>query len=96
MITFIRIPKFLLAGAFACLFFLEQGWPQMRRPEGLPQSAHAEVDGLAFTPPMGWYPWNIFGEEPQNEMLIKETVDALVASGMKDAAEKVVALSQPH
>ena len=60
-------------------------WPQMRRPEGLPQSAHAEVDGLALTPPMGWYPWNMFGEEPQNEKLIKEIADALVASGMKDA-----------
>ncbi len=34
---------------------------------------------------MGWYPWNIFGEEPQNEKLIKEIVDALVSSGMKDA-----------
>jgi alpha-galactosidase len=34
---------------------------------------------------MGWYPWNIFGEEPQTEKLIKEIVDALVASGLKDA-----------
>lgn len=59
--------------------------PQIPRPAGLPQSAHAEVDGLALTPPMGWYPWNIFGEEPQNEKLIKEIADALVSSGMKDA-----------
>jgi alpha-galactosidase len=59
--------------------------PQIPRPLGLPESAHAEVDGLAMTPPMGWYPWNIFGEEPQNEKLIKEIADALVASGMKDA-----------
>ena len=49
------------------------------------EKAHAEVDGLALTPPMGWYPWNMFGEEPQNERLIKEIADALVASGMKDA-----------
>jgi alpha-galactosidase len=34
---------------------------------------------------MGWYPWNTFGQEPQNEKLIRETADALVASGMKDA-----------
>src|SRR4030067_983442 len=34
---------------------------------------------------MGWYPWNIVGEEPQNEKLIMEIVDALVASGMKEA-----------
>lgn len=58
---------------------------QVTRPAGLPQQAHAEVDGLALTPPMGWYPWNVFGEEPQNEALIKEIADALVASGMKDA-----------
>ncbi|MCK7483829.1 MAG: hypothetical protein M0C28_47680 [Candidatus Moduliflexus flocculans] len=58
---------------------------QAARPEGLPGAAHAEVDGLALTPPMGWYPWNIFGQEPQNEKLIREIADALVASGMKDA-----------
>jgi alpha-galactosidase len=46
---------------------------------------HAAADGLALRPPMGWYPWNTFGQEPQNEKLIKEIVDALVASGMKDA-----------
>jgi len=59
--------------------------PQVPGTKGLPQRAHAEVDGLALTPPMGWYPWNIFGEEPQNEKLIREIADALVASGMKDA-----------
>ena len=48
-------------------------------------SVHAADDGLALTPPMGWYPWNIFGEEPQNEKLIKEIVDALVSSGLKEA-----------
>src|SRR4030043_1751034 len=47
-------------------------------------------DGLALTPPMGWYPWNIFGEEPQNEKLIKEIVDALVSSGLKEAGYSYV------
>jgi alpha-galactosidase len=46
---------------------------------------HAGGDSLALTPPMGWYPWNEFGQEPQNEKLIKEIVDALVSSGLKDA-----------
>ena len=45
----------------------------------------AATDGLALTPPMGWNPWNAFGEAPQNEKLIKEIADALVSSGMKDA-----------
>jgi alpha-galactosidase len=34
---------------------------------------------------MGWYPWNEFGQEPQNEKLIKDIVDALVSSGLKEA-----------
>ncbi|MBC7364504.1 MAG: glycoside hydrolase family 27 protein [Candidatus Aminicenantes bacterium] len=44
----------------------------------------ADYDGLALTPPMGWYPWNTFGQEPQNEKLIKEMVEALLRSGMKE------------
>jgi len=55
-----------------------------------PPEVRADHDGLALTPPMGWYPWNIFGEEPQNEKLIKEIVDALVSSGMKDAGYSYV------
>ncbi|MCX6879961.1 MAG: glycoside hydrolase family 27 protein [Verrucomicrobia bacterium] len=55
-----------------------------------PPKPHATDDGLALTPPMGWYPWNIFGQEPQNEKLIRETVEALVASGMRDAGYSYV------
>jgi alpha-galactosidase len=39
---------------------------------------------------MGWYPWNTFGEEPQNEKLIKEITDALVSSGLKEAGYSYV------
>ena len=39
---------------------------------------------LAKTPPMGWNSWNTFGENI-NEALIKETADAMVATGMLDA-----------
>jgi alpha-galactosidase len=39
---------------------------------------------------MGWYPWNIFGEEPQNEKLIKEIVDSLISSGLKEAGYSYV------
>jgi len=49
------------------------------------QSFRADYDGLAMTPPMGWYPWNTFGQEPQNEKLIKEMVEALISSGMREA-----------
>jgi alpha-galactosidase len=39
---------------------------------------------LAKTPPMGWNSWNKFACNV-SETLIKETADALVATGMKDA-----------
>ena len=51
------------------------------RAQELTPAVHAFDDSLALTPPMGWYPWNTFGEEPQNERLIKEITDALIASG---------------
>ncbi len=58
-------------------------------PVAAAQNASLEIpakdDGLALTPPMGWYPWNEFGEEPQNEKLLREIVDALVSSGLKEA-----------
>ena len=44
----------------------------------------ASADGLALTPPMGWNSWNKFGCDV-SEKLIKETADALVSTGMKDA-----------
>ena len=71
--------------AVATLFAAALAMAQAPRTPGPPQSSHAEVDGLALTPTMGWNPWNAFGEEPQTEALIREIADALVASGMKDA-----------
>lgn len=43
-----------------------------------------KFNGLALTPPMGWNSWNKFGCNI-TEDLIKETADAMVATGMKDA-----------
>jgi len=74
--TFIGI---LILGLGPSLF-ADMAWAQAQGVK-----LHAETDGLALTPPMGWYPWNIFGEHPQNEKLIKEIVDGLVSSGLKDA-----------
>jgi alpha-galactosidase len=39
---------------------------------------------LALTPPMGWNSWNPFGENV-SEQVIKETADAFVSTGLKDA-----------
>ncbi|MGZ5487922.1 MAG: glycoside hydrolase family 27 protein [Candidatus Aminicenantales bacterium] len=80
----VRLSRLAVPGSIL-LILIAAALPQIPRPAGLPQRAHAEVDGLALTPPMGWYPWNVFGEEPQNEKLIREIAEALAASGMKDA-----------
>jgi len=39
---------------------------------------------LALTPPMGWNSWNSFGPRI-NEEMIKQMVDSMVSTGMKDA-----------
>ncbi|HJQ30760.1 MAG TPA: glycoside hydrolase family 27 protein [Pyrinomonadaceae bacterium] len=43
-----------------------------------------KFEQLAKTPPMGWNSWNKFGCNV-SEALIRETADAMVSSGMKDA-----------
>jgi len=58
---------------------------RVARAQSQVSKVRATEDGLALTPPMGWYPWNEFGQAPQNEKLIKEIVDALISSGLKDA-----------
>lgn len=50
---------------------------------GSPAGAQ-KFEGLAMTPPMGWNSWNHFGCNI-DEKLIRETADAMVSSGMKDA-----------
>ena len=47
-------------------------------------NAYSLDNGLARTPPMGWNSWNKFACDV-NEQLIRETADAMVTSGMKDA-----------
>jgi alpha-galactosidase len=47
--------------------------------------------GLALTPPMGWNSWNKFGCNV-SEDLIRQTADAMVKSGMKDAGYQYVVI----
>jgi alpha-galactosidase len=58
---------------------------------GAQQTAQATLasTGLAPTPPMGWNSWNKFGCRI-DEQLIRETADAMVSSGMRDAGYKYV------
>lgn len=40
---------------------------------------------LAKSPPMGWNSWNFHGKQAINEVLIKETIDAMVEEGLVEA-----------
>jgi alpha-galactosidase len=50
-----------------------------------------KFNGLALTPPMGWNSWNRFGCDV-NEKMIRETADAMVANGMKEAGYTYVVI----
>ena len=52
-------------------------------------TATTERGKLAPTPPMGWMTWNMFKGDI-SEQLIKETTDAMVESGLRDAGYKYV------
>ena len=54
-------------------------------------SLSALDDGLARTPPMGWNSWNTFGTNI-DEKLIKETIDAMIKNGMKDAGYEYIVI----
>lgn len=43
-----------------------------------------KFQGLALTPPMGWNSWNTFAGNI-NESVVRETAEAMVKNGMKDA-----------
>ena len=46
---------------------------------------------LALTPPMGWNSWNTF-QANISEKLVRETVDSMISSGMKDAGYTYIVL----
>ncbi|MBV8569980.1 MAG: glycoside hydrolase family 27 protein, partial [Acidobacteriaceae bacterium] len=50
----------------------------------LPPAQPVPYNGLAKTPPMGWNSWNKFANKVTDQ-LIRETADAMVRNGMKDA-----------
>ena len=56
----------------------------------IPQYLRAQ-EILASTPPMGWNSWNKFGCNV-DENLIRQTADAMVKSGMKDAGYQYVVI----
>lgn len=55
----------------------------------LPTLRDLPPNGLARTPPMGWSSWNRF-MEGVNDVVVRETADALVSSGLRDAGYTLV------
>ena len=71
---------------------LEQFPPATVAPSKAPTIAQSgKFEGLAPTPPMGWNSWNRF-QCDVNETLIRETADAMVSSGMRDAGYEYVVI----
>lgn len=55
-------------------------------------AGHAQkFEGLAQTPPMGWNTWNTFAGDI-NEALVKETAEAMIENGMRDAGYVYIVL----
>ncbi len=50
-----------------------------------------KFEGLALTPPMGWNTWNTFAANI-NEDLVRQTAEAMIANGMRDAGYKYIVL----
>jgi alpha-galactosidase len=57
-----------------------------------PAFGRALDNGLARTPPMGWNSWNKFACKGLNEKVVRETADAMVSNGMKDAGYQFVVI----
>ncbi|MBB4688655.1 NPCBM/NEW2 domain-containing protein [Amycolatopsis jiangsuensis] len=74
----------LVAGVLACVTTASAG-----AGEKGTEAPFAAQQAAGQTPPMGWNSWNKFGCDI-NEDLIRETADALVASGLKDAGYQYV------
>lgn len=56
-------------------------------------AANAQVRReLAKTPPMGWNSWNFFGKQDINEKIVREVIDAMVSTGLRDAGYNYVVI----
>ncbi|HZZ17871.1 MAG TPA: glycoside hydrolase family 27 protein [Opitutaceae bacterium] len=53
-------------------------------PAPLPALRELPANGMALTPPMGWNSWNHFAERV-DDMVVRETADKMVSSGMAAA-----------
>ena len=81
-----------LCNAFRCVLLLLVPLALCSGSTRAQTAQPAAVDArLALTPPMGWNSWNHFGCNV-SEQLIRDTADALAASGMRDAGYKFLVI----
>ncbi len=79
--------KYLLVAALAAFLVRDAVPGTLPGPESkvsLPPARDVPYNGLAKTPPMGWNSWNKFASKV-SDRLVRETADAMVRNGMKDA-----------
>lgn len=79
---------YLFSGILAAL--LLTGCKETGTKESATSAATAS-DSLALRPPMGWNSWNVFGKNI-SEQVIRETADAIVANGLKDAGFEYIVI----
>jgi alpha-galactosidase len=85
---FNRMSTKSLASLLALFLFAATVIPCFAQNAVLPAS---KVNALAPTPPMGWNSWNKF-QCNVDENLIRQTADAMVSSGMKDAGYQYIVI----
>ena len=85
----IRIVRNAVLATIAILATICRTVPALADQE--PPPPPRALNGLALTPPMGWNSWNGFRCDV-SEQLIRETADAMVSSGMKDAGYEYIVI----
>jgi alpha-galactosidase len=81
-----RVIKFILSFALAANLFATAAFAETTQ-----EVVNKAPNGLALTPPLGWNSWNKFGCNV-NEQTVRDTADAMAASGMRDAGYKYVVI----
>jgi len=80
----VKLARILTSVVVAAVLAPLSALGQASTPAAADKQSTSPSAGLALTPPMGWNTWNRFACNI-NEALIRQSADALVTSGMRDA-----------
>jgi len=87
----IKYTQIMCLTSLAALCFIVSGCGQTQYSNTMNAADRPAYAHLTLTPPMGWNSWNFFAKDI-NEVNIKATADAMVASGMRDAGYEYLVL----